>query len=102
MGFFPLYRDNLLTGPSRVSFAFPGITSNISKSLGATVSTFLLVPNVHYLQEFIQGNLGISDTMWKTAININLNSPVSSNEVGVFRKFAEVSGVELGDINKYK
>jgi hypothetical protein len=40
--------------------------------------------------------------MWKTAININLNSPVSSNEVGVFRKFAEVSGVELGDINKYK
>ena len=102
MGFFPLYRDNLLTGPSRVSFAFPGITSNISKSLGATVSTFLLVPNVHYLQEFIQGNLGISDTMWKSAININLNSPVSSNEVGVFRKFAEVSGVELGDINKYK
>ena len=102
MGFFPLYRDNLLTGPSRVSFSLPGIPSNISKSLGATVSTFLLVPNVHYIQEFIQGNLGISDTMWKSAININLNSPVSSKEVGVFRKFAEVSGVELGDINKYK
>ena len=102
MGFFPLYRENLLTGPSHVSFSLPGVPSQISKSVGATSSALLLVPNIDFLQEFTKGNLGISDNIWKNSLFSNINSNASSTQESVFRKFSEINNLGLTDLNKYK
>ena len=99
---FPLYRDNLLTGPSNVSLAIPGLDSVISKSIGMTSSAMLLVPNLDFLLEFAKGNLGISDNLWKSVISANMNSPISANSEGVFKSFAKANDLPLDDINKYK
>lgn len=102
MGFFPLYRENLLTGPSHVSFSLPGIPSGISKSIGLTSSALLLIPNIDFLKKFIEGDLGISDNMTKASLFKNINSSVSSSQEMVFRKFGEVNDLGLTDISKYK
>ena len=102
MGFFPLYRENLLTGPSHVSFSLPGIPSGISKSIGLTSSALLLIPNIDFLKKFIEGDLGISDSTWKSSLLKNINSSVSSSQEMVFRKFSEVNELGLTDISKYK
>jgi len=80
MGFFPLYRENLLTGPSHVSFSLPGIPSGISKSIGLTSSALLLIPNIDFLKKFIEGDLGISDSTWKSSLFKNINSSISSSQ----------------------
>ena len=102
MGFFPLYRENLLTGPSHVSFSLPGIPSGISKSIGLTSSALLLIPNIDFLKKFIEGDLGISDGTWKSSLLKNINSSVSSSQEMVFRKFSEVNELGLTDLSKYK
>ncbi len=99
---FPIYRENLLTGPSHVSLAIPGLNSVISKSIGMTSSAMLLVPNIDFLLEFAKGNLGISDNLWKSVISANMNSPQSANNEGVFKSFAKANDLPLDDINKYK
>ena len=101
-GLFPLYRDNLLTGPSHVSLSLPGFNSVISKSVGLTSSAMLLVPQIDYLLEFAKGNIGISDSLWKSIIAENMNSPLSASSEGVFKAFAKANDLELDDIKKYK
>ena len=98
MGFFPLYRESLLTGPSHVSFSLPGIPSGISKSIGLTSSALLLIPNIDFLKKFIEGDLGISDSTWKASLFKNINSVVSSTQESVFRKFLEVNDLKLGGL----
>lgn len=102
MGFFPLYRDSLLTGPSHVSLALPGIPSAISKSIGSKNPALLLIPNIDFLIEFSKGNLGISDNMMKATIFKNLNSPIASSNEMVAKKFAEINKLPIDDISKYK
>jgi hypothetical protein len=102
MGFFPLYRENLLTGPSHVSFSLPGVPSDISKSVGGTSPALLLVPNIDFLQKFIEGDLGISNNTWKSSLFKNINSPISSSQEMVFRNFSKVNELGLTDLSKYK
>ena len=78
MGIWPLYRENLLQGPSHVSLAIPGIPSNISKSVGGTQPALLLFPNLDFLQSFIKGNVGIADGVLKGALLSNINALAGS------------------------
>lgn len=104
MGFpagFPLYFD----GKYHVSLAFPPLTkkpSEISKVVGVTASYPLLVPNIDFLQSFIKGDIGIANKMMQESLLKNFNHPIASNDEKVFKKFAEVSGSEVTDVNKYK
>jgi len=78
MGIWPLYRENLLQGPSHVSLAIPGVPSNISKSVGGTQPALLLFPNLDFLQSFIKGNVGIADGVLKGALLSNINALAGS------------------------
>ena len=104
MGFpagFPLYFD----GKYHVSLAFPPLTkkpSEISKVVGVTASYPLLVPNIDFLQSFIKGDIGIANKMMQESLLKNFNHPIASNDEKVFKKFAQVSGSEVTDVNKYK
>jgi hypothetical protein len=74
MGIWPLYRENLLQGPSHVSLSIPGVPSNISKSVGGTQPALLLVPNIDFLKSFIKGDVGIADGILKGNLLSSLNS----------------------------
>ena len=74
MGFFPLYRDSLLSGPSHVSLSVPGKPSDISKVVGGNSPALLLIPNIDFLSEFIKGNLGIAEKSMKSEFAKNINS----------------------------
>jgi hypothetical protein len=100
--FFPLYPDNILTGPYHVSLALPGPISSISKSIGLTSSTALLFPNVEYLEKFIDGDIGIGDSIIKSMLTDNYNSKITSSNEGVFKSFSKSNKIELDDISKYK
>ena len=99
---FPLYPDNILTGPYHVSLALPGPISSISKSIGLTSSTALLFPNVEYLEKFIDGDIGIGDSIIKSMLINNFNSPTSAKDENVFKNFSKINKIELDDIGKYK
>jgi len=100
MGMWPLYRENLLQGPSHVSLAVPGVPSNISKSVGGTQPALLLFPNIDYLQSFIKGNVGIGDSVLKASYLSNLNQ-LSKNENAI-KSFAKSTQLDFPDLNKYK
>ena len=100
-GFWPLYSN--FVSKSQVTLALPGKPSNISKSVGGNSPALLLVPNVDFLIAFIQGNIGIADSMTKAAMVKNLNSPIAANDEMVTRQFSKVNNLGLEDkIDKYK
>lgn len=103
--FLPIYPDagNFLTGPFHVSFTIESpITSAISKSIGMTSSPMLLVPNVEYLEKFINGDIGLADSILQEALSKNFASNMVSTNEALFRKFAEVNKIQLDNIDKYK
>lgn len=97
---WPLYRENLLQGPSHVSLAIPGVPSNISKSVGGTQPALLLFPNLDFLQSFIKGNVGIGDNVLKASLLTNLNA-LSESE-SLVKKFVNATNLDLPNIDKYK
>ena len=100
-GFWPLYSN--FVSLSQVTLALPGIPSNISKSVGGKSPALLLVPNVDFLIAFIQGNIGIADSMSKAALTKNLTGPIASNDEMVARHFSKVNKLGLEDkIQQYK
>lgn len=93
---FPIYQSGI---DYNVSLSFPGSKSIITEGK----DTSLMIPNSDYLVKFINGDLGISDSMRKSTISENMNSPLSSSDEMVFRNFAKLNNIELdSDINKYK
>ena len=97
---WPLYRENLLQGPSHVSLAIRGVPSNISKSVGGTQPALLLFPNLDFLQSFIKGNVGIGDNVLKASLLTNLNA-LSESE-SLVKKFVNATNIDLPNIDKYK
>jgi hypothetical protein len=98
---FPLYFD----GKYHVSLAFPSISnkpSEISKLVGITASYPLLTPNIDFLKKFIEGDIGISNKIMQGSLLKSFNDPSATKDEKVFKKFAEISGSEVTDINKYK
>lgn len=102
MGFWPLYRENILQGPSHVSLALPGIPSAISKSVNGTMPALLLVPNLDFLKSFVEGDLGIAQGIITNSLFTNLNSPLMANNEMLVRNFAKSNGIDLGEIEKYR
>jgi len=100
-GFWPLYSN--FVSKSQVTLALPGKPSNISKSVGGNFPALLLIPNVDFLIAFIQGNIGIADSMSKAALLKNINGPIAANNEMVTRHFSKVNGLGLEDkLDKYK
>ena len=100
-GFWPLYSN--FSSKAQVTLALPGIPSAISKSIGMTSSALLLVPNVDFIISFMEGNLGIADSIVKSAMVKNLNSPIASNDEMVVRQFSKVNKLGIEDkIANYK
>ena len=67
-GLFPIYPDPIPM-KYQVSLALPPLPiSEISKNIGITASSSFLVPNVDFLQKFINGDIGISDKILKEAM----------------------------------
>ena len=87
--FWPLYSN--LTSKAQVTLALPGIPSVIAKSIGMTASALLLVPNVDFLIAFMEGDIGIADSIVKKAMVKNLNSPIAANNEMVVRQFSKVN-----------
>jgi hypothetical protein len=102
MSLLPIYPDNILTGPYHVSLTLPSIKSSITESIGITSSTALLLPNVEYLTKFIDGDIGIGDSIITSMLTENYNSPISSKNEGVFKGFSKINKINLEDISKYK
>jgi len=92
-GFWPLYSN--FVSKSQVTLALPGKPSNISKSVGGNFPALLLIPNVDFLIAFIQGNIGIADSMSKAALLKNINGPIAANNEMVTRHFSKVNGLGL-------
>lgn len=81
-----------------VQFTFPKVDSIITEG-----KTALMIPNADYLVKFIEGNIGISDSMFQSMMFKNLNSPIASSDEMVFRNFAKTNKIDLdSDISKYK
>ena len=78
MGFFPLYRDNLLTGPSYVSLSIPPIPSGILKSLNMEGNSSFLLPNTDYIKK--------DDPAPDLAIVIPLNTEEINTHTVVFNE----------------
>lgn len=100
-GFWPLYSN--FTSKAQVTLALPGIPSVIAKSIGMTASALLLVPNVEFLIAFMEGDIGIADSIVKKAMAKNLASPIAANNEMVVRQFSKVNNLGLEDkISKFK
>lgn len=98
-GLFPIYPDNPISGPFHVSLSIPGSLSEISKSVGLTTSTSLLMPNIDYLVKFANGDIGIADGIKKNMMLKNINK--CKNEE-TFKHFAKLSKLDISDPSKYK
>ena len=98
---FPHYGP-LGSGPYYVSLAIPGAPSAISKSLGLTTPTGVLLPNIDYITKFSEGELGISDTFTKDMIFKNMNNPIASKNEAIFKQFAKQNKIDVSDISKFK
>ena len=101
MATWPLFRENLLQGPSHVSLALLGKPSAISESVGGTQPALLLIPNLDYLQSFIKGNVGIGDSILKNGLLTNLNSPLASNNEMLANNLIKANNLDI-DVSKYK
>ena len=100
--FWPLYRESLLQGPSHVSLAIPGIPSDISKSVGGTSPALLLIPNIDYLKSFVNGNIGIADTLIRGMIHSVINQDVIVTDAGFLESYVDALGMELPNLEDYK
>jgi len=101
-GLFPIYPDPLLV-KYKVSLALPPLPiSKISQEIGITASSSFLVPNVDFIQKFVEGDIGISDKMTKEAMFKTLNSPIAQKDEKVFKKFAEITNSKIPDVNTLK
>ena len=98
---FPHY-GSLGTGPYYVSLAIPGLPSKISKSIGLTSSSGLLLPNIDFIKKFTEGDLGISDSFYKDMIMKNMNSKLASNNEEIFKQFAKLNKIDVTNIEKFK
>ena len=101
---FPIYPDPI---PMlyQVSLSLPAIVpSEISLSVGSTASPFIpfLVPNVEFIDNFIKGDIGITDKAMQASTFKNINNPIAQNDEKVLKSFAKVSNFDLPDLNKYK
>ena len=94
-GFWPLYSN--FTSNAQVTLALPGKPSAISKSVGGNSPALLLVPNIDFLTSFIEGNIGIADSMSKAALLKNINGPIASNNEMVARHFSKVNKLGFED-----
>ena len=100
-GLFPIYPESLTK--FHVSLAIPMLgNSEILKPLGITASYPLLIPNVDFIQSFINGDIGIAKKAIQESLFQNFNHPSAANNEKVFKDFSKVSGSEITDINKYK
>ena len=99
---FPLYGSTLVSGPYNVSLSLPGPKSIISKSIGLDESSVLLVPNINYITKFVEGNLGISDNMFKSMLFKNLSNPLLTGSEQNFNTFIKNTNTDVGDIEKLK
>lgn len=102
MSAWPLYRENLAQGPSHVSLSLPGKTSDISKSVGGTQPALLMIPNTDYLNSFIGGSIGISDSAIKGMLSGLINSPSISNNEELVKRMSKTLNLDIPDISKYK
>jgi len=101
-GLFPIYPDPVPM-KYQVSLSLPPLpVSKISESIGITASTGFLIPNTDYLQNFIKGDIGITDKMMKESMFKTFNNPIAQKDEKVFKNFAKITGVDIPDINKYK
>jgi len=101
-GLFPLYPDPIPM-KYQVSLGLPPLpVSEITKSIGITSSSSFLVPNIEYLQKFIEGDLGIADKAVKETLYKNFNDPIAQNNDKVFKSYASLNQIDIPDINKYK
>ena len=96
---FPLYPENAISGPFHVSLSIPGPISDISKSIGITSSTALLLPNLDYLTKFANGSIGIADSIKKSGIVNNINKCKSEPS---FKQFAKLLKLDIPNPSKYK
>lgn len=96
-GLFPIYPDPIPL-KYQVSLSLPPLPiSKISEAIGITASSAFLVPNVEFIQKFIDGDIGISDKMTKEAMFKSFNSPFAQKDEKVFTKFAQVSKSQIPD-----
>lgn len=101
-GLFPLYPDPIPL-KYQVSLALPPLPiSKISQSIGVTASSSFLVPNVDFLQKFVNGDIGIADKMTKEAMFRTFNNPIAQKDEKIFKKFAEITNSNIPDVNKLK
>lgn len=101
-GLFPLYPDPIPL-KYQVSLALPPLPiSKISQSIGVTASSSFLVPNVDFLQRFVNGDVGIADKMTKEAMFKTFNNPIAQKDEKVFKKFAEITNSNIPDVNTLK
>jgi hypothetical protein len=98
LGGFPMYGP-ISSGPFHVSLSMPGPISDISKSIGITSSTSILLPNIDYLVKFTNGDIGIADTLKKNMILKQINK--CQNE-DTFKHFANLVKLDIQDPSKYK
>ena len=94
-GFWPLYSN--FSSQAQVTLALPGVPSAISQSVGGNSPALLLVPNVDFLTAFIQGNIGIADSISNAALLKNINGPIASNNEMVTRHFSKMNKLGLED-----
>lgn len=101
-GLFPLYPDPIPM-KYQVSLALPPLpVSEISKAIGITASSSFLVPNIDYLQKFIEGDIGIADKMAKETLYKNFNSPIAQNNEKILKSYAKLNDIDIPDLSKYK
>ena len=101
-GLFPIYPDPIPM-KYQVSLALPPIPiSEISKSIGITAGAPFLVPNIDFLEKFVNGDIGIADKMTKEAMFKSFNTPFAQKDEKVFKKFGEINNIKLPDLEKYK
>lgn len=95
---FPMYGP-ISSGPFHVSLSMPGLPSEIAKGIGMTATTALLLPNIDYLVKFVNGDIGIADTLKKNMMLKQINK--CQNE-DVFKHFAKLVKLDIPDPSKYK
>ncbi len=96
-GLFPTYPDSPIK--FHVSLAMPGPISEISKSIGMTANSSLLLPNIDYITKFVNGDIGIADSMKKSMMLKNINKCKDEES---FKQFAKLVKLDIPDPSKYK
>lgn len=101
-GLFPIYPDPILV-KYQVSLALPPLPiSKISEAIGLTAASSFLVPNVEFIEKFIDGDIGISDKMVKEAMFKTFNNPIAQKDEKIFTKFAQLSKAQIPNVNTLK